>query len=59
MNFMFCNVRGLGNPVKRRMITEIIRDNKINFVCQEEIKLIDPDIKVLKSIAPSPHSHSY
>lgn len=43
INCLFWNVRGLGNPAKRRMVEEVIHTNKIDIICLEETKLTDPD----------------
>lgn len=49
---MFWNVRRLGNPTKQCMVIEVLRNNKINVVCLEETKLMNPSNRVLHSVVP-------
>lgn len=51
MKCLFWNVKGLGNPAKRRMIADVIRTNKIDIICMVETKLTDFDPRILRSIA--------
>lgn len=36
MNILFWNVRGLGNPDRRRQLKEVVKDNKIEIICLQE-----------------------
>lgn len=46
MKIIFWNVSGLGDRTKRRMVTEILKDNGADIFYLEETKLEDPSIVV-------------
>lgn len=50
MMMLFCNVRGLGDPTKRRIVREVITDCKADIVCLEESKLVGDSVSVLRTL---------
>src|ERR1035438_663850 len=53
VKFLNWNARGLGSSVKRRYLSDIIRDNKIDIVCLQETKKEVFHERTLRSLSTS------
>lgn len=50
MKIISYNIRGLGGRVKRRKIKELVRAEKIDFICVQETRKEAVDIKLVESL---------
>lgn len=55
MNYICWNVRGLGNPIKRRIVMELLRNNYYNITFLVETKLRKLSSREIKDFSPNPH----
>lgn len=49
MNILFWNVRGLGNPGRRRQLIEVVKENKIDVICLQETIRVSFKMRELNS----------
>lgn len=52
MNCLFRNIKGLGNPVKRRIVREVVSNSRLEIFCLEETKIKLSLPRSLRSIFP-------
>ena len=50
IKILFWNVRGVNDPVKRRVIKSFLRSNRVDLVCLQETKVQQMNIVMVRSL---------